>query len=366
MILPNSIRYTTGFDKIRVYGRSDASSFGTVTAGWLKGLRDLGLNVELSTRETGMEAAYEENCPICVVTDPGLYHISRAFSHARRFLVIAPHSGFLPANLAGAVEVTKTHLLPPSQFCADLLKDAIPEAPCTVVEHGVDEAFLPQDQEAVRSKLGALRGPGLNFVHFAEGSLDRKSTFTVLDAFIRAIEDDGIDATLTCVVSGAAGPQVAMWGMKDERLRERIRVLPRVAAKPEKMRSFYQAFDFLIQPSRVEGFGLCPLEALCCGVPSIVSEGTGHLQWLQWFRAGAVLVDLASTRMTMELEQEQFSGLSNLCPVVTTESVQEAILRAVHNASSLRRSALAVADDRREAHSWKNALRRFTRILEET
>lgn len=48
---------------------------------------------------------------------------------------------------------------------------------------------------------------------------------------------------------------------------------------PERMPFAYRSADVFIDPSRVEeGFGLPSLEALACGVPSLLSDVPGHLE----------------------------------------------------------------------------------------
>jgi glycosyltransferase involved in cell wall biosynthesis len=45
------------------------------------------------------------------------------------------------------------------------------------------------------------------------------------------------------------------------------------------MPDFYRSLDLLVSPSRQEGFGLTPLEAMACGTPTVVSDCLGHLQY---------------------------------------------------------------------------------------
>jgi len=57
----------------------------------------------------------------------------------------------------------------------------------------------------------------------------------------------------------------------------------------EQMRDFYRSIDFFISPSRGEGFGLCPIEAACCGTPGAVTNWSGprdyigeYIQPIEW------------------------------------------------------------------------------------
>jgi glycosyltransferase involved in cell wall biosynthesis len=42
------------------------------------------------------------------------------------------------------------------------------------------------------------------------------------------------------------------------------------------MRMWYRSMDFLVQPSRAEAFGICPVEARAAGTPVIMTNCTGH------------------------------------------------------------------------------------------
>jgi glycosyltransferase involved in cell wall biosynthesis len=65
-----------------------------------------------------------------------------------------------------------------------------------------------------------------------------------------------------------AGEEEKAWGLTDEY----HHLLP-----PDRMPFAYRACDLFIGPSRTaEGFGLPALEALACGVPSLLSDTPGH------------------------------------------------------------------------------------------
>ena len=125
-----------------------------------------------------------------------------------------------------------------------------------------------------------FEGPGPTSSTWRQGTWNAKGTLELVDAFLASVVR-GFDATLTCVLAGRDRVQVSMRGSGyPDAVRQRLRLVPRLDASPGLLRWFYSCFDVIVQPSRVEGFGLCPLEALCCGVPAVVTTGTGHLAWL--------------------------------------------------------------------------------------
>lgn len=54
----------------------------------------------------------------------------------------------------------------------------------------------------------------------------------------------------------------------------------------EELVKLYQSMDCVILPSRSEGFGLIPFEALACGIPCIVTEKIGCEQYLKELKGG--------------------------------------------------------------------------------
>lgn len=143
------------------------------------------------------------------------------------------------------------------------------------VYYGADaERFrppTPEERASARAALGwgeADDRPAVAFV----GALGdaRKGFDTLYDAWRLLARDPGWDARL--VVLGAGGTLPA-WRARAEAegLGESIRFLgfrddvPRVLA----------ACDLLVSPTRYEAYGLNVQEALCCGLPAIVSASAG-------------------------------------------------------------------------------------------
>jgi glycosyltransferase involved in cell wall biosynthesis len=126
----------------------------------------------------------------------------------------------------------------------------------TVVEHGVDDGlFAPEDRAAARHALGMDRDrrTGL-FV----GRWDVTKGSDVVAAVIQARPD-----IEWLVVSGTGERAESIAGLPGVRLFHEVDQgeLPRL----------YSAADFLLFPSRYEGFGLVILEAMACGLPVIAA-----------------------------------------------------------------------------------------------
>jgi glycosyltransferase involved in cell wall biosynthesis len=133
-----------------------------------------------------------------------------------------------------------------------------PEA--TVLPNGVDPArfFPPREARAQgRLRLGAVARPG--------GSKGWPDLVAALDRLVAAFAAEALDVVL------ASGEDLAPH--LPPALAPRITLVQPVG--DDAMRAFYQSLDVFVFPSRAEGFGLPPLEAMACGVPVVTTECGG-------------------------------------------------------------------------------------------
>lgn len=182
-----------------------------------------------------------------------------------------------------------TELFTVSQLWEDTLRTEYGRhAP--VVGNGVDlKKFFPEpglrDHE-LRARYGLPRNARL--VLSVGGIERRKNTIVLLEAF-EVLHRDHPDLHL--VVAGGASllDHSDYRRLVDERVRshglaDAVTVTGTVA--DEDMPAFYRQSSVLAYPSKTEGFGLCPLEALACGIPVVVPAAppfTEHLHTLETF-----------------------------------------------------------------------------------
>jgi glycosyltransferase involved in cell wall biosynthesis len=139
------------------------------------------------------------------------------------------------------------------------------------VYYGVDpERFRPAT-EAERAEARARLGwnddrPTVAFV----GALgdQRKGFDTLLDAWRRLSADPGWDARLVIV---GAGTTLDHWRREAEGMRGSVEFLGFRSDVPDVLRGC----DALVSPTRYEAYGLNVHEALCCGLPALVSRSAG-------------------------------------------------------------------------------------------
>lgn len=202
---------------------------------------------------------------------------ARTVHHLDRF----SHPGIAARQRRGLTAATE--LFTVSQLWEDTLRTEYGrQAP--VVGNGVDlTRFFPEcglrDQQ-LRARYGLPQNARL--VLSVGGVERRKNTLVLLEAF-EVLHREQPDLHL--VIAGGASlldhshyrclfdEQVRVRGLADA-----VSVTGIVA--DEDMPAFYRQSSVLAYPSKTEGFGLCPLEALACGIPVVVPDDapfTEHL-----------------------------------------------------------------------------------------
>jgi glycosyltransferase involved in cell wall biosynthesis len=149
----------------------------------------------------------------------------------------------------------------------------VPPEKAVTVYYGVDpEVFrpaAPSERAALREKLGWSRDALV--VMFIGALGDRRKGFdSLFEAWLRLCQAKDWNATLVVVGSGA---ELAVWQKRAAAsgLANRIDFLGFRSDVPDLLR----AADALVAPTRYEAYGLGVHEALCCGLPAIVSASAG-------------------------------------------------------------------------------------------
>lgn len=168
--------------------------------------------------------------------------------------------------------------------------------PHTIIMHGVDtDRFRPP-----ADKAQAKRALGLDPKRFCVGCSGRirrsKGTDLFVDAMIALLHDR---PDWEAVMTGRTTAEHAAFrrGLENRIARaglsERIRFVGEVA----DIVPWYQAFDLFIAPSRVEGFGLTPLEAMACGVPVVATDAGAYRQMIDEGATGYVARDMSAAAL---------------------------------------------------------------------
>ncbi len=146
----------------------------------------------------------------------------------------------------------------------------------TAVPLAVGPEFHPtanaEDMAAIRARLGL---DGKRVVFNTAGLDVRKNVALLLRAFAQAAERIGEDVTL--VVGGTAHGNPGLYPdpvplARELGIAERVR-FPGTLTPAEKI-ALYHCADCYAAPSRYEGFGLTPLEAMACGIPVVAADAS--------------------------------------------------------------------------------------------
>jgi glycosyltransferase involved in cell wall biosynthesis len=140
---------------------------------------------------------------------------------------------------------------------------------------GIDPSlFRPptaDEHEAARARIGAP--PGRVMVAFVVGGLgDRRKGFdTLLRAWTWLCADPQWDADLMVVGGGELSIRKASAAESD--IAARVKFLGR--GEPRFVADVLWGCDVLVLPTRYEAYGRVAQEALCCGIPALVSNASG-------------------------------------------------------------------------------------------
>jgi glycosyltransferase involved in cell wall biosynthesis len=172
----------------------------------------------------------------------------------------------LPARLSHA-----TRLVAVSEATRDAALSVFPDwaTKLRVIPNGVHDAYfeppLPSALESLRNLLPALDDPGERRILYVGNYQPHKNVPTLLQAVA------GLSSDLK--------PRLLLVGSRDDltlqkdvmklHLSGRVSFLPHL--ERPLLRALYQFADVFAFPSRMEGFGLPPAQALAAGVPAAVS-----------------------------------------------------------------------------------------------
>ena len=136
----------------------------------------------------------------------------------------------------------------------------IPGEKIRVVGGGHEHILRTPPDLSVLSRFGLGQRPYV----LAVSSLSRHKNLEAVSAAIQLLGPAGCDFA----VAGPANPRV--FGYSPAHAPENVAQLGYVI--DDELRALYEHAACLVYPSRYEGFGIPPLEAMACGCPVIVSE----------------------------------------------------------------------------------------------
>src|SRR5882724_1547755 len=216
--------------------------------------------------------------------------------HEHHFVMVTPNSDQLPQalvrQLKGYQEKFSVRWMAPSSWAAGIVRGFL--GGCWVVTHGVSSEYAPIPGFNEQTRDDYLSG-AFRVIHFSTSARQRKGTIELLQAWRLAERIWANGAVLLCVMDypakdaleeAIADGNIPNW--KD--LISSVRIVQRAELDASQMARTLCRAHVVCQPSRGEGFGLIPLQALCCGVPVVATTATGHSEYLlsDWHRVPGV------------------------------------------------------------------------------
>jgi glycosyltransferase involved in cell wall biosynthesis len=167
------------------------------------------------------------------------------------------------------------HILTPSNYLAQVFERYV-TTPVDVVPHGISQKLMPRMKSKYKKKV--------NYHHYCTSmEPTRKGSIQLINAFMAWNNPD------VNLIIWTDSPVIkrALSECHDPR----IQLKPQKFLCIEEQKKRLQRADFVVAPSLAEGFGLIPLEAVACGTPVIMSNNTGHKQYIKSLGESAITVD---------------------------------------------------------------------------
>lgn len=181
------------------------------------------------------------------------------------------------AGLVAAAIKRAAHILADSEHSRqDIITHlGIPPTRVTTVVLAAGPQYQPLDRAAARTEVASRYGLRDPFVYYVGGLDARKNVPTLLRAWAKLRATGGPPATLA-VAGRALGDDQQLFPDLDGLIAElgigtSVR---RIEVPREDNPLLYNAATAFAFPSRYEGFGLGPLEAMSCGTPVICSNAS--------------------------------------------------------------------------------------------
>jgi len=244
-----------------------------------------------------------------------------------------------------------------SQWAKDVLQAEGIRTKVDVVSLGVDGSIFYIDEQA-RANRAYWTTKKTVFLNVGKWEV-RKGHNDLLEAFN---------------VAFAPGDNVELWmlnhnpfiGVENENWKTRyvaspmsahIKLLPRVNSQAE-LRTIYNVVDYGVFPARAEGWNLEPLELMACGIPSIVTNYSGHTEFCD--AANSYLVE--PNGMESAQDGKWFTGQGEWC-TFEIDALVDAMRAAHDDKQSGENGRRQACLDTAQKFNWSNTVKRIEEVL---
>lgn len=348
---------------IRLYGHSVGhASFAQVTRGMRTALAAHGALSGFVPVDTDDPGVYPDGFDARVSLNCGapraILKAHREGRHEKHWLLLAPNGRELPLGLAKWLTEPTEHaprgyidgLLAPSRWACEVLTKLFPGLPVVLAPHGVTPEV--HHARANRTAGDRWRRGDWMVLHMTSTETERKGTKELLLAWARLMRKKELGKGAVLRIIG--DPEHAgdlNWVAQDLGLDEglsalNISVERGLTRSQEEVAALYRSVDLVVQPSRAEAFGLCSLEALCCGTPILATNGHGHGQWFVTGLPGAVAITNGK-----DAPMGDFEG--SIAPTVNAEEIRLGLVDTFELYGQLLEAALDNARRLGQEWSWE-------------
>ncbi|MET8760748.1 glycosyltransferase family 4 protein [Lentzea sp. NPDC004782] len=158
-----------------------------------------------------------------------------------------------------------THLIVTSSFQYETWKKAGVTIPMSVLTSGIDtDVFTP-----------VAHPPGPRFRVLIIGALTPRKNVVAAIRIFQAASGGSPDWELTILNRGKLGHDIKTAARSDPRVN-----VVRSDGDPSRVLESYQSHDCFLWPSKGEGVGLPPLEAMACGMELVCAHNSGMIDYL--------------------------------------------------------------------------------------
>jgi len=245
-----------------------------------------------------------------------------------------------------------------SEWALGVIRAHLGNIPVDVVPLGVDREVFFIDEEA-RAQRPYWSREDTAFLNIGKWEV-RKGHNELLEAFNKAFEPTDKVQLWMMNDNPFIELENEQWKMRylSSKMGGRIKFFPRVESQG-KLRALMNQADVGVFISRAEGFNLEPLELAACGIPSIVTNYSGHTEYLN--ENNALLVE--PDGMEKAHDNKWFHGQGMWCTFPLDDVVEK--MRQAHQmrqSGGLNKFTKALGETASN-FSWTNTARTIVRVL---
>ena len=166
-----------------------------------------------------------------------------------------------------------------------------------VIAEGVGEEFRPRATDDVQAATGRLR-PGWPYILYVGTIEPRKNLERLLESYRQLIVESRVPEHLVLAGRLGWGYRALLARVASPELRGRVHLPGYV--RQRDLPGLYAGARLFVYPSLQEGFGLPPLEAMACGVPTVASRSSALAENLEGAAELVVPTDAAALTAAMK------------------------------------------------------------------